>query len=363
MNFALWHVHLNIPTLTLNASPEQSLPAVRQCEGRLRRGRSLRSRAPVLAKLFLENFLDQYPPESLYIAGPLVPFFKSLCACDTPYPEFGPVCPTIGQTPGILEDEHPCLPLIKRIFLPNTVGIRNGILNTQRALVNNQPVAWDFSLHDPTAAQAQPIGHQAAEHLVRDARIMPGTIRPLTVDIGARKKYATYDGHFIVPGAPAAADRTSWGSFLGLQEDASWFGTLAAQMQYHTTSFKGSTTLLSCPPKAITACLVKVTHEAEYANANAHRANATRTINLVGSASALCSNHPEAPVRLGMLTQLYWIPAPNFAPGLTEEQLNATRAGPYWNIAPTRSRSGSYNPQTRIPTIIMEHFFSEKGEI
>ena len=49
MNFALLHVHSNITTLTLNASPEQSLPAVRPRGGRLRRGRSLRSRAPVLA--------------------------------------------------------------------------------------------------------------------------------------------------------------------------------------------------------------------------------------------------------------------------------------------------------------------------
>ena len=42
-------IFLYILPLTLNASPDQSLPAVRPCGGRLRRGRSLRSRAPVLA--------------------------------------------------------------------------------------------------------------------------------------------------------------------------------------------------------------------------------------------------------------------------------------------------------------------------
>lgn len=313
--------------------------------------------------VFLDYLLSQFPPESLPVAGPLVPFFKSLCSCDPPFPEFGPVCPTLGNTTRIERGEFPCLPVSKRIFLPNLVGIRHGILNMRRPLVNNVPISWDISFQTTDAAANAILGLGADHHMNRDARIMPGTIRPVIMDLKARRRYALYDNHFRVSGAPNILHLNNYRSYLGFAGDRAWFAELVRQMKKHATHFRGSTTLASCSPRNGPSSLIMVNHEANYFADGLHLARGIRSIDL--TASALCDyiELPSPSEPIGLATQINWLPADRLQPGINADAYRATKVGPIWTVLPTRSETPVYDAQPRLHSVIWDHFFIEKGEL
>lgn len=64
-------------------------------------------------------------------------FFKSLCACKFPYSEYARIPPLLGVTTAMNADQNGVLPPLVRCFFPNISGIRNGILNTRLAPIND----------------------------------------------------------------------------------------------------------------------------------------------------------------------------------------------------------------------------------
>jgi len=311
--------------------------------------------------VFLREFLDIYPPESLPIAGPLVVFFKALTACDAPLPEYGAISPYLPPNTGLDADQHGALPQDLRVLLPNITGIRNGIANTRLPLVNAAHVIWDHNLHNPTAgAAALPIAHNTPNHLARDARITPGTVHPVNMSPQALRAYATAAGHIRIPATPNLVANMSWSTYLGFSTDFSWFGHLASQMQKHSRFFQGSTTLASCAPKDGPTSLVINEQVQHYPNRNAHRDAAIESISHTTQSHALVPSVSPPCDKLGLFTQLNWIPSANFGPNDHAGAIDHTRHGPFWNITPARSFSQQFNPAHLVSQVIAQDFILDR---
>jgi hypothetical protein len=198
---------------------------------------------------FLFSFEQNYPLESLVIAGPLIPFFKALTVCSPPYPEYGLVTPVIPNSPGAVVNNHQSLPSAVKVLLPNLVGLFRGVANMRRPLLaNNVPINWNHNLANPTG-NAVAIAHTAPNQQSRDCLVTPGTM----TDIGFnnRQKVA-YQGETSIvrfPSVPANAVLNDWPSYFGLSDDPSWFSELIGQMIAHASFFKGTSTLGNMSPR------------------------------------------------------------------------------------------------------------------
>ena len=203
-------------------------------------------------EVFLRNFDENHPYSSLHIAGPWVPFFKALIACDSVYPDFGPISLYIPVTTDMLANQHGSLPESTRVLLPNFFGIRNAIASTRRAFAANaHAFQWDHNLGNGAnnAGQMQPAHNVINNTVTCDARITPGRVYPVPMPQRTMDIYATSGSHIRIPPSADPLTTLSWQTYLGFAQDFSWFGQLSAQMVKHVCYFKGSTTLDSCSPR------------------------------------------------------------------------------------------------------------------
>ena len=291
--------------------------------------------------VFLRNFDENHPYSSLYIAGPWVPFFKALIACDSVYPEFGPISLYIPVTTDMLANQHGSLPESTRVLLPNLFGIRNAIASTRRAFAANaHAFQWDHNLGNGAnnAGQMQPAHNVINNTVTCDARITPGRVYPVPMPQRTMDIYATSGSHIRIPPSADPLTNLPWQTYLGFAQDFSWFWQLSAQMVKHVCYFKGSTTLDSCSPRNWPTAIVVCQQQAVYLNRNAHRAAAIEQIafNVIATSR---SNVLSSPCdKLGMATPLNFQPSPNFG-SINENAgpIGTTRIGPYWNFTNDRS--------------------------
>lgn len=312
----------------------------------------------------LEEFLGLYPPESLPIVGPLLPFFKGLCACDPPLQNFGLISPRLPVNTGMVVAENGALPALTRILFPNINGIRNGIITTRLAPPAQGVHAWDRAFSTPQAGvPAIAIAHDTANQLSRDARIMPGSIRDIFMEDSALRRYASYPGHVQIPAQVAPALNQTWTHYLGFDTDFSWFEGLVGQMQRYAHHFKGSSTLAACSPRNGPAGLVFVTQQVAYPNRNAHRGTDINSVNLTAFAQTIALDIGRPADKCGLFTQLNWKPAPNFHPTVdTIGDVGVTRQGPIWDHIGEQRRSGIYNPVARLSQVISDHVFVDRPD-
>lgn len=299
--------------------------------------------------LFLHQFESDFPFVDLPIAGPLVPFFTALCACKAPYPEYGFVGPRLPMLPGANIDNSQSIAEDIRCLLPNITGIIRGIHRSAN-LVNNIPQPYDWNLADtaPAAAQ-QAISAAAQSEIVRDARISPGTIRPITLNRRFLTTWAQSQQPISVPNVDDNADDMTWDDYLRLGTDTSWFSNLLTIMKSYVKYTKGSTTLEKIAPIDGHYSLCISNHTQVYPNQNAHRTAGTSEVRLPAVVRTATGDRQNPTEAVAALTQINWNPAENFAPVDPPQ-----REGPWWNVSPDRQVSPERNPQNTLGSILAD---------
>jgi hypothetical protein len=313
---------------------------------------------------FLGSFLDTIPLETLPIPGPLVLFFRALCVCDSPYPEYGPVSPTIPSQDRInLKDgtlDHHSMAL-----LPNIVGLRRAFQAMQRVLTNRIPLLWNanLGLDEYVPLPSTPPGNQQANFHMQMQRILPGTVYDIPWRTQQCFTWANETTKMQIPPTsfPPNVCTTDWPSILGLECDMHWFTTLASEHVDYCSYWNGSTTLatISCSNSPIP--LVECRQSSEICTVDATSFNDSLTrYECVGISK---SSKPEPPAdQIGLLTQIHFVPSSNFIPNISRSDFyDATHEGPLWHTTPNRSSARAYDPSLSLPMLIRSIMISHKS--
>lgn len=321
--------------------------------------------APPALKHLLRDFEEDFSYEDLPIAGPLMPFIKALTVCQPPNPEYGFVTPRVPSRTGATNATSLALHVLIRTLLPNLTGLRRGFLRMRLIGANNHAQLWDRNLSGQ--AQADPavaIAHNAANEQSRDARIMPGTVQPIAWNERNRDSFQREPVALRVPPPAAAGAQATWAEFLGFDGSTQWFSELSALMAHHAKHWKNSGNMSHASVLNGRVGLIVCRSTAVYPNRDAHRDAATFEIDhhcVLESAI----DDPTPPVeKIAALTQVNWIPAPNYCP--TNDNtgaVNHTRHGPWWNVAPNRWTSQDFTPATALPTILSDKMHCDRPSL
>lgn len=311
-------------------------------------------------KLIVRNFEEQYEYLNLPIAGPLVPFFRALCICETTYEEYGVVSPCVLKDCGATDATSHALPELTRLLLPNLTGLRRGY-NRMLNVVGGNAQLWDHNLGsaDPAAATVA-IAHNAANEQARDARIMPGTLHSVAWAQRARNNFANYPRHIDIPNIEADAGDIDYSQFLGFDDGIEWFGEVAGMMRDHAKYFSNTTTMASIPVKNGPASLVITTGKHVYPDRNAHRAAAIHETHYNAS-SVSVATIPSPVDKLAALTQINYVPPANYGPQNDNcGSIGHTRFGEFWSRGPNRYTANEYNPTLAIPEILVNKYHLDR---
>jgi len=281
--------------------------------------------------------------------------------CYTPFPEFGPVTPFIPLTCGAAAGNSHLLPDDVRCLLPNIPGIRRGFLNMRRLGANpNTALPYDHDLGDTQTPANAPVarGHNAANEQAANGNITPGTMFPPLWDPRTASNFQRFPTRIHVPDLPNHG--VDWNGFLGFTDGIDWFGGILDVMQSYTKYWTGSTSLASMSAVNGSAPLTVVTLTDVYNDRNAHRAVNALRVPTTGEASMSFTSEDDLSPKLGMLTQINSILPPNYGPNDNIGAINTTRHGPWWNVAPIRSVSASYNPSILVGSVLSNHMALER---
>lgn len=323
---------------------------------------SLSGKITIDQRQILQAFESVFSLDQLPIPGPLVPFFKALSMCNTPFPEYGPVSPFIppftGATTGrnqLLSDDIMCL-------LPNMPAMFRGYHNMRRPnAAGNGALPYDHDLGDHMTAANAPVprGFAAANDQASNANITPGTMHPLTWSAVDCTKFQRSPTRVVIPFVPANA-AANWKQFLGFNTDVAWFSTILDLMQLYCKHWKGTSTLASMSPINGDSCLTIVTLTDVFADRDAHRGNNALATPFNGEASCQFVPDNDLSSRLSMVTHTNIILPPNYGPNDNIGAVGTTRFGPYWNVAPIRSLSTNYNPSILVGSVLANHLHLDR---
>lgn len=307
----------------------------------------------------LSQFEDTFDEEHLPIPGPLVPFFKALAACDTPFPEFGPVCPVLPATCGATAARRHLLPDDVFCLLPNLPGIRRGMITMKRAQGSNA-FNYDHDLGDSQATHnaGVPRAHNAANSQAANANISPGVMNPIPWDDRTANNFQRYPSRIRIPDLPNVG--VDWKGFLGFSNDIEWFGQIIELMQPYAKYWSGSTTLKNCSAFNGSTALILCTITSNFVDRNAHRAANAVVAPFSAEASTPMIPDDELSSRLAMFTQINVVLPPNYGPNDNIGAIGTTRFGPWWNCAPTRAISANYNPSNMVGSVISNFLALER---
>lgn len=317
--------------------------------------------APMHIRNLMRNFEEMYPLDRLPIAGPLLPFFKALTTCQTPFVEYGFVSPTVPLNPGCTAANASSLEDHVSILLPNLVAICRGITNSRhipaaRAIPRN----WEHNLQN-TAAAAVIIDPAAANQQSRNARVTPGTVNPIGISLQTAAKYAEEKSHLTMPVFTPADIPANWEEYLSFDNSLQWFGPLIAQHETHSHFFDGSSTLASVSTLNGNTPLLFITQRTLYPNRDDHRLQVVETIDFTASGSSNTIEIPAPCDKYALLTQINFKPAPNFSPfDDTTGDIGVTRFGPWWDVSPIRLITYDYDPIAQIHPIVSRHFIMDQ---
>jgi hypothetical protein len=316
-------------------------------------------------KQLLRDFEEDFSYEDLPIAGPMMPFIKALNVSQPSSSEYGYVTPRLMPTTGATNDNSFTLDELVRTLLPNLTGLRRGFLRMRLIGVNNHAQFWDHNLSGQAQADlAVAIAHNAANEQSRDARIMPGTVQPIAWNERNRDQFQREPVALRVPAPAAINDQMTWREFLGFSGNLQWFSELSALMAHHAKHWKNSGNMSHASIQNGQSGLIVCRSNAVYLNRNAHRDTAYETINHLSTLESAVSD-PTPPVeKISALTQINWVPAPNFCP--TNDNTGSvgyTRHGPWWHVAPNRWTSQPFTPSIALPTILSDKMHLDRPNL
>lgn len=345
-------------------------------------------------RLFLDQFLDSFPPETLSIAGPLIPFFRAL-ACSRPNDlNLGQVYPYLPQklgprSPGnrILKDKAaflwPNIPLligfINRITSTEAKNSanRNGASND----VAEYPSPWNplqvlSFTGQTTRSPMQPIinGVQwSSDPTTWDDQtawslVSQGVSYPIETSDDQNKKFTRFGSNLKIPTIEETDNLNTVQSFCQLH-DLTWFAKLLPVMTLYAKYFKAQGTLADCSPEGGSSTRITIKYEApkqkkdkpllpkpttpgdDYSRfAPVFRSRTTEYgINQFHSMEA----------HLTQLNVEIFEEHPYFGKVGTLE--NDDREGPFWSITPVSHESMRDTGYLQIADILSDHFALDKA--
>jgi len=305
----------------------------------------------------LQRFLEAYPLNRLSIAGPLLPFFKALTSCQAPKPGFGVIVPYIPHDLGADQASGHALRSYVRHLLPNLVGIFRGITNSRA--VGQDPRDYDWNLENTAAQVASPVGPNGNTRMTQDARIMPGTIRPVPYTRREKLDWRDQPIHLSIPQFPANGGSLTIAEYLGFDQGLDWFGQLLEIMIQYNNHFRGNSTLSDCSVSDGDYLLVECQQATMYPDASGHRRGDVNNVDLSVFARSRADSVSKPCDDIGFATQINWHPAVNFAPVAQGEPTQFE--GPWWNSV-IAVNSVTLNPELTLSALVAQEYYIPKAK-
>ncbi|CAI8584838.1 unnamed protein product [Vicia faba] len=206
---------------------------------------------------FLLQFLESHSLESLPIAAPLLPLFKTLCTSQPEYKIFGLVYPQIPSEAGPCRRDAFMREIAPSFFLPNIPGVF-ALLDH----LNSLATAPSKQAHIPvteTATAAVVFGHYSFPPLnertdfEKYALCSAGLQYLCEADKKLNEEFAERYTYFQFPVTRADDDLRPIANFLHMNEDMEWFTRVKAVAAIAARYFTGSETLADCSPSGVAA--------------------------------------------------------------------------------------------------------------
>nr|CAH2618897.1 putative coat protein [String-of-pearls partitivirus]CAI5383978.1 putative coat protein [String-of-pearls partitivirus] len=218
----------------------------------------------------LSHFLDAYPPESLPVAGPLIPLFKTLCSSQPEFSTYGAIYPRIPVRAGPRRRHQFVRDNTASFSLPNVPGIF-ALLEHLNTLINGlQPLYPRKGAHTPVAEAAATFGHHAfparpdRSPLESWSLCTSGLQHPCEADARLNEAFAERYANFDFP-VTAANDNTSQlRQFLGFRHQLAWFAQVKNVAASASTFFTGSGYLSDCSPSGLVSNQIVVQYIAPH---------------------------------------------------------------------------------------------------
>lgn len=214
---------------------------------------------------FLTRFMKHYPPETLVIAGPLLPVFKSLSCSKSTLTAYELISPWLPDELGNADRSvHPVVQQPYSTVLPQvplTLSLINSLKSSNDAAF---ATSWNPMPRIPAAGQPEiPIlGYTFNPDTppnIRWALCSPGITHPLETP-GANSRMFRDELHaHNLPSVVHDTNCTHIEQFTQLGLDDYWFQSVLSAMITYCGNFKHTGSLADCPPLADGYSLLKST--------------------------------------------------------------------------------------------------------
>lgn len=373
---------------------------------------------------FLDAFIQKYPLEQIMIAGPLVPFFRSLSLCSTGLESFGDVCPSLVSFK--LEEEHlfdmvsvksdntvtyslsrmiPHIALLLDQFYAVITHVNSGGANTYTSWnhaniifgvpnANNRPVPIQNAksrLQSSISLSGKPFapdelvkrfGRYVLSHsekfpspLVYDENHEPQPI-PAPPIPAAAPAAPGVAGPAQAPAAPAVPQFTpdqyttasDFRTIMQMDVTMEWFSVLAKGMEKFHRHWLMNKRMIDIHPSLSAAPLVLF-------KSIVPTPKTTRTPFGINNNNNDQSTHIYATLAVGLhatpYISAYDLSDANVAmvnavfadlqdTNGTPGEIGVTRSGPYWSASPVEGHTSALDIQSSIDAIVLTSYFVEK---
>jgi len=347
------------------------------------------------AKLFLEQFMDDFPPESLSIPGPLIPFFQAIAVTqpnDTNMGKVYPYVPTTGLGPRRTSDRIVDTP--SRWLLPN-VPLLYGFIaritsqeakasattNGSTQTIKEYPSPWNpllsLSADATTRTDVQPTINGTPwssdpnnwDDTTAWSLSSPGVNYPVESNDEQNKKFTKYGSQLRIPPLDATSNTSSIANFLQLDEPE-WFGKILTIMTLYSKYFRSSGTLAQCSPETGSSTRITVTYEAPKATARQQSLVKPRVPGDDDSRFPLVftsrtteygiSQYNQMLAHYSQLNAEVFESHPKFPNAGTLAADD--KDGPFWTITPVSHESMRDTGYLQVSDVIADYFALEKAQ-
>jgi len=348
------------------------------------------------AKLFLEQFLDDFPPESLSIPGPLLPFFQAIAVSQPNDRNFGKIYPFVPtSTIGAKKQKDRIVDEPNRWLLPN-VPLLFGFIaritsrearNAAFSSDNNQtikdyPSPWNpltvLSADSETRVATQPIingvtwSSDPAQWTPTEAWSLtsPGVNYPVESNDEQNKKFTKYGSQLRIPSLTADESTCSISKFLQLEEPE-WFSKVLTIMTLYSKYFRASGTLAHCSPESGSSTRIIIKYEAPKPKKGKTVAISRPVIpGDDDSRFPLVFNSRTSEYGINQYNQMMahysqlnaevFDSHPKFPNAGTTEADD--KDGPFWNVTPVTHESLRDTGYLQVSDVIADYFALEKAQ-
>lgn len=324
-----------------------------------------------VTRLYIEQLLKDFPPESLPIPGPLIPILQAIASCSSDNPLYGMICPTIPNDIGT----NPASDLLRledqQFILPN-IPVITAFLNT---IIHANGDIPDYS--DPTTFDDSEdhvlLGHNFEsedwQNLERLVLLSPG-LNCTMESFPEIDEVLNFRGQELnIPVIQPNDNLSGIERFMLMDQDSTWFKNVIDVMSIYCSFFNESSNLGACSPNGPTSPLVRSRlHNLSSRNADVNVVN-TLTHAFPGEYPfQLRYEHrtfeTTIPQTYSLMGQLAAVNTSTHYRGLNVygnfNNEGTGRIGPYWTQTPSHLDSKPEDNIKEVETIVASHYYKEQ---